>query len=172
MSILTRFSFLTALIFSVATIAPALGGAPLTSPTGRVVLTIGGAIEHTNSDGQAAFDREMLRQLGTEKIETSTSWTTGTPEFEGVLARDVLRAVGASGESVLATAINDYEIEIPISDFEEYPVLFALEMDGVELTARDKGPLWIVYPRDDYKNLRGQKTDEKWLWQLVKITVR
>ena len=164
--------FVIAMIIFMAMIRPVSGEVPLASPTSRIVLTVNGSIERTNAEGRAVFDRDMLRQLGMTRVVTSTSWTSGTPEFEGVLARDVLQAVGASGESVLAIAINDYEIEIPISDFEKYPVLFALEMDGVELTTRDKGPIWIVYPRDEYEIFRDQKTDEKWLWQLVEITVR
>ena len=151
---------------------PVLADAPLPQPTGRVVLTVTGAINHTNADGRAEFDRTMLRDLGTASLTTSTAWTDGTPEFAGVLARDVLRAVGARGTVVTATALNDYSIDIPISDVETYRVLFALTMNGVELTVRDKGPIWIVYPRDDHGELQNPTSDEKWIWQLSRLDIR
>ncbi len=154
------------------TVAPALADTPLAKPSGRVILTISGAIDHTNADGRAEFDRKMLQQLGTTAFATSTTWTDGTPEFEGVLARDILRAVGARGTTALAVALNDFSFEIPIADFEDYPVLFALRMNGVELTARDKGPISIVYPRDQRRELRNQMTESKWVWQLARIDVR
>ena len=162
---------LAVLVASLA-VAPALAETPLAKPSGLVILTISGAIEHTNAGGRAEFDRKMLERLGTTAFATSTAWTDGTPEFEGVLARDILRAVGARGTKVLAVALNDYSFEIPISDFEDYSVLFALRMNGVELTARDKGPIWIVYPRDRHRELQNQMTKSKWVWQLAKIDVR
>lgn len=153
-----------------STSAPALES--LAQPTGRVILTVSGAIERTNMDGQADFDRAMLERLGTTDLATSTSWTDGVPEFKGVLVRDVLRAVGAHGTVVTATALNDYSLEIPIADFDNYQVLFALEMNGTELTARDKGPIWIVYPRDDHSELQDGIFDLKWVWQLAKIEIK
>ena len=157
----------------VATMATAaVADKPLPKPAGRVLLTVTGAIDHTNADGRAEFDRQMLEALGVTALKTSTTWTDGTPLFEGVLGRDILGAVGAEGVTVRAIALNDYDIDIPISDFDRYRVLFALKMDGVELTARDKGPIWIVYPRDDHKELQTEKLDWKWIWQLIRLEVK
>lgn len=152
--------------------SPAIGGSMLEAPKGRVILTISGAIDQTNGEALARFDHDMFEELGTTRITTSTSWTDGPQVFEGVLARDVMNAVGAEGLTIAATALNDYQITIPVEDFEKYDVLFATHMNGVELTARDKGPIWIVYPRDDHKELRNQTVDAKWLWQLSKISVQ
>ena len=69
-------------------------------------------------------------------------------------------------------ALNDYEVEIPTQDFYRYPVVLAFEMNGKTLTPRDKGPLWIVYPRDDYSELDGLDTDRKMIWQLVELQIR
>ncbi len=50
------------------------------------------------------------------------------------------------------------------------PVL-ATKVDGRALTIRDKGPLWIVYPRDHHKILQDAKYDARWVWQLNKLHV-
>jgi hypothetical protein len=70
---------------------------------------------------------------------------------------------------VVVTALNDYRIEIPMDDLISYPVLFALSMNGQRLTARDKGPVWIVYPRDQYAELHGEKARSRSVWQLIGI---
>jgi hypothetical protein len=54
--------------------------------------------------------------LGTTKLNTSTAWTAGEAKFEGVLARDLLQAVGAQGTEVVATALNDYVATIPFAN--------------------------------------------------------
>jgi hypothetical protein len=155
-----------------AVVAPSLATAPLPEPSGRVILTVTGAIQHAGKGGRAQFDRKMLEALGTTTVTTSTSWTDGATVFEGVLARDVLRAVGAQGGTVTAVALNDYKIDIPVQDFARYRVLFALKMDGVTLSPRDKGPIWIVYPRDDHRELRTESVDAKWIWQLARLEIR
>ena len=147
----------------------------LTAVSGRVLLIISGKIEHSNSqrNGQpvAEFDQSMLEDIGLTSMRTSTIWTDGVKEFAGPLARDVLAMVGAKGSNVVATALNDYKVTIPVSDFENYPVLLALSMDGQKLSRRDKGPMWIVYPRDEYPELASPETNTKWIWQLKELVV-
>src|SRR5205085_10237860 len=91
--------------------------------------------------GVARFDRPMLEALGVQKLTTSSAWTTGPTEFEGVLASAVLDAVGAVGTAVHATALNDYAVTIPIDELRRYPVLLALKMNGQYLKIMDKGPV-------------------------------
>jgi hypothetical protein len=145
---------------------------PLPHPTGPVILTVTGAIARTNAQGKAEFDRAMLEALGLSQLATSTEWTDGKPAFTGVLASKLLAAVGAHGTTVLATALDDYQIAIPLDDFTRYPVLLALTMNGAQLTPRDKGPIWIVYPRDDHPELRNPQINERWIWQLQALEVR
>ena len=141
----------------------------LPAPSGRVILSISGNITSTNGDNIAAFDRSMLEGLTVTRIRTTTPWTEGVREFEGVLARDLMALLGAEGTIVIATALNDYKVEIPVSDFVRYPVLLAISMDGVPLGIRDKGPVWIIYPQDDYAELNTETTQHKWIWQLKSL---
>lgn len=141
-------------------------------PTGPVILTVSGNIEGVGSGPVVRLDRAMLEGLGTTKLKTSTAWTTGEAEFEGILARDLLEAVGAEGTLVVATALNDYVASIPLREFYDYPVLLALKMNGEYLHIRDKGPIWIVYPRDQFEELRNSMIDRKWVWQLSELEIR
>ncbi len=143
----------------------------LAKPSGPVVLTLSGNIQHTNSDGRAEFDRAMLEALGTKTVKMETPWTEGEPVFEGVKMIDLLNAVGADGEVVTATALNDYMIDIPLSDFEKYPVILALKMNGEYMRVRDTGPLWIIYPQNEYPELNNPSTRRKWVWQLNRLDI-
>ena len=149
-----------------------LAQSTIAPPQGPVLLTISGAITNTNGEGVAKLDREMLLSLGLHELKTTTSWTDGVKTFRGVLASDVMEYVGVYGTKVTATALNDYVVEIPVSDFEKYGVVFALWMDGEQLTRRNKGPIWPVYPRDDFPELMNRSSDKKWIWQLVTMEIR
>ena len=153
-------------------LAGAARAAGLSQPAGPVILRVSGRIRETNAEGGVArFDRPMLEALGVQKLTTSSAWTTGPTEFEGVLASAVLDAVGAEGTAVHATALNDYAVTIPIDELRRYPVLLALKMNGQYLKIMDKGPIWIVYPRDQYRELQDSLTDKKWVWQLHELQV-
>jgi hypothetical protein len=143
---------------------------PIAKPTGPVVLTITGAIAETNAPGKAEFDQAMLDALGADTVKTSTEWTEGKPSWEGVRLSRVLDAVGAKGTAVLATALNDYSGEIGMDVIRDYPVLLATGMNGEPLAA-DKGPIWIIYPIDDYPELL-ERDDLLWAWQLATVDVR
>lgn len=130
-----------------------------------IILEVSGNVEATRS-----FTLADLKGLGVTTIATTTAWTDGTLLFEGVLARAVLDAVGpVSSDHVTAQALNDYQADIPISDFIDYDVIFAWSMDGQMLSRRDKGPLWIVYPRDTAAVLSEERYEHRWVWQLNRL---
>jgi hypothetical protein len=144
----------------------------LPRPTERVILTVAGAITRTNAPGRAEFDRTMLEQLGLTRLRTWTPWTEGEPEFQGVPARRLMAAVGATGTAVRALALNDFESTIPLADFERYLVLLATRTDGKQLQVRDKGPIWIIYPWADHPELDDLPTRRKSVWQLRSLHVQ
>jgi hypothetical protein len=145
---------------------------PLPTPEGTVILTVTGNLALTNADGSATFDRQMLEDVGVSEVETTTPWLDGVQVFTGVLARTLFERVGAEGTTVVATALNDYTVSIPMDDFLNYDVLLATEMNGEEMRVSDKGPIWIVYPRDDHPELQERRISERWVWQLKALEVQ
>lgn len=163
-------SFAAAPIFALA--PAALGDeTQLPPPDSEVILTIAGQITRTNLEFRAVFDETMLSGLPSTTLETTTAVTDGVKRFDGFLMRDLLAHVGAEGQTVTATALNDYVVNIPIEDFERFDVLVATHMDGEPLLPSDKGPLWIVYPRDNQAELQDIRYDYRWVWQLVRLDV-
>jgi hypothetical protein len=145
--------------------------ATLPAPQERSILEVTGKIANTNTGDRARFDLPMLEKIGVSRLKTSTAWTEGQPVFEGVLVRDLLSAVGASGEKITVVALNDYKVDVPMSDFKNFPVILAYRMDGEALRVKDKGPLWIIYPQDDFPELKNKQTQNKWVWQVKEIQI-
>ena len=156
------------LMFALAPVA----AQPLPKPKERAILEVSGKIKVTNGEDKASFDLAMLESIGIAKIKTTTAWTEGTPQFEGVSLKALLDRIGASGDTITAVALNDYKVEIPIADFSRYPVILAYRMNGDLLRIRDKGPLWIIYPQDDLPALKTKETQSKWVWQIKELRVR
>jgi len=146
--------------------------ASLPEPSERLILSISGKIANVNKGDTAQFDRPMLEALGMSGFETTTPWYPGPVRFDGVRMDRLLEALGASGDRVLAYALNDYATELPVSDFATYGVLLALKRDGEYMPVRDKGPLFIVYPFDSKPELRHQRFYSRSAWQLARLDVR
>lgn len=150
----------------------ALQAAPLPEPAGPVLLTVTGSIANTNAPGAANFDRAMLESLGLSDLTTATPYTDGKPTFRGVIVSKVLDAVGATGQKLTAAAVNGYQIELDVDEMRRYPILMALEQDGEPLRLRDRGPLWVILPSDQYPELAADTQNFKSIWQLKSLDVQ
>lgn len=139
---------------------------------GRVLLTVTGKIRAPDGTDSIRLDRAGLEDLGTASFVSKTPWYPDPVKFEGVLMSRLMAAVGASGDTVVATALNDYVTEIPVADFATYGVLLALKRDGEYMSPRDKGPLFVVYPYDSDPALRHQRFYSRSAWQLTRIEIR
>lgn len=165
--------FLTgALIGGTALAVRPAAAAPLPQPTEKPILTVFGKITNFNKDKTAQFDRPMLEALGMSSFETNTPWYNGPVRFEGVPMERLMQAVGATGDKVVAYALNDYSTELPRSDFAQYNVLLALKRNGEYMPVRDKGPLFIVYPYDSNPELRHQRFYSRSAWQVARLVVQ
>jgi hypothetical protein len=166
-----RFAAAFALLLSLG-FGQAQADAALSAPHGAAILTMSGAIAHTNADGGAAFDAEMLAALPRHRIVTATPWYDGPRTFEGPLLRDVLAAVGASGRTLEVEALNDYAAEVPFADALAYNVVIADRIDGQPIPVRERGPLFIIYPFDQVPQLKTEQYYQRSVWQVKSIEVR
>ena len=169
-AILRRFAFIFA-CFTTLNTFPSQSES-LGAVSGRIILTVTGKISVTNAKDEAQFDIALLESLSDATLVTSTLWTDGPIRFEGVWAQDLLKAVGATGNKVVALALNDYQVEIPLDDFSSQKVLLALKMNGIYMRVRDKGPIWIIYPPSRDGDMQDMATRSEMVWQLEELEVR
>lgn len=143
----------------------------LPAPDGQVVLRVSGLIGVTNDTDGAAFDMKMLKGLPATEIRTTTIWTEGEQVFLGVSLANLLDRVEATGNKMDAYAINDYNTEIPMSDAVDGGPIVAYMRNGAEMSVRNKGPLWVVYPFDDDPKYMSEQIYSRSIWQLDRIKV-
>jgi|SRR5690625_3849667 len=142
--------------------------ATLPAPTSGLEIVY----DHNGHQHHETLSPQDLLRLAPQKIRTHTVVTDGSIEFEGVWMRDVLAQAPVRGDEVIAIALNDYRINIPTRDFDDFDVLLAWVADGKVLEAHNKGPFWIIYPRDDHQELQDIRYDTRWVWQLLQLQVQ
>ncbi len=116
-----------------------------------VLLTVSGLITKTNSQDQKsyAFSFEDLQKVGDKKIQATTI-DTGKSIYTGPLIRDILKTVGASpaAKDVILVGLDDYQVRVPMTDFEKWDVIVAHTLNGKRMVLETKWPLWVMYPLD------------------------
>jgi hypothetical protein len=144
----------------------------LQEPDGTIVLTVTGTISRTNAPGAAEFDLQMLDALEQRVATVSTPWFDAPVTFEGPLGSAILNAVGASGDTMVITALNDYSSPVPMDDFRTWPVILATRINGERMSVREKGPLFVIYPFDLDGSLFNEVYFNRSVWQVRSIDVR
>ncbi len=165
------------LVQRAGTLACALLAAPWTSTRAQaqspapapVVLTLSGRLDRAGPGGQVDFDMAALAALPQHRFNTRTPWFDKPREFSGPLLRDVLAAAGAQGDTLRLGALNDYRVDMPVSDTRRYDVLLARLLDGRPMRVRDHGPLFLVYPYDQVAGLHNVVFYSRSVWQLRTI---
>lgn len=149
-----------------ATFVVAVSGASLASAETAltVIDTSGNVIVELNDDDLLAMSQLV--------IVTANEFVDGTAEFSGPLARDIVALLGAEVETVILGAANDYSVEVPVADFTNYDVIFAMFQNGVQLSPRDKGPIWVIYPMSEHIELQDRVYNDRLIWQLMKVTAK
>jgi len=119
----------------------------------------------------ASFGMKFLKSLPQRTFVAQTPWYKDSVKFTGPLLRDVLAAAKIKGSVIHATALDEYRTSIPFSDALDYDVILAHQMNGATLTAKNKGPLFIVYPYDSKPELQTVRFYERSIWQLKSLQV-
>ena len=143
----------------------------LAAPEGRVVLLVHGQITATNGEEGAAFDLAMLEEMPVTEFTTSTVWTEGASTYTGVLMRDLLEMLGANGSQLVASAVDGYQVVIPLDELHADGPIIAYRRDGELMPLRDRGPLWVLFPFDDNPAYRNETSYGRSIWQLTQIAI-
>jgi hypothetical protein len=164
--------FVQAAAVTVCLSGTAMHAQSLAAPEGEVILTVTGAVTATNAENGIELDLAMLEAMAAVEFETSTIWTDGPQVFRGVSLATLMQELGASGTVMAASALNDYTVEIPVSDAVEEGPILAYAVNGSPLSVRDKGPLWVVYPYDMNSDYQAELIYARSIWQVAKIEFR
>lgn len=141
------------------------------APKGPVVLTVTGLRDDAGQPTSAQLDMNALQSLPQTQFETHTMWTDGMQRFQGVELKVLLDSLHVTQGNLIATAINDYRIEIPIDEIESGGPMIAHTRNGSPMPVRDKGPLWLVYPYDQNPKYSTEVIFSRSIWQLNRLEI-
>lgn len=123
--------------------------------------------------GQIAFSLADLRSMEQRTIRTGNDFVDGIAEFRGPEAFALIDLIGRAGaDRVRMTAWNDYSVEFGLEEIERYRPVLALSVNGRQLTMRDRGPVWLMFPVDEHDELQDPSFNNKMIWQLRTIELR
>ena len=142
-------------------------------PSGDVAMTVGGAVSKITEGSVVELDLATIEQMGLIRYVVHDPWLDQDLEFTGVLLSAFVDAVGASPDATTLTfqAIDDYEVEITISDIRRWPIMLATRTNGEPMTLEDKGPTRVVFPYDQFPEIDQLVYKNLWIWQISAITV-
>lgn len=133
-------------------------------------LSISGLIPLTNNEA-VKLSVDELSKIAPTSFITTTIWTEGPQEFEGASLKGLLNHLGVTSGTLVARAVNDYSVNIPVADIEIGGPMIAYRRNGKTMPVRDKGPFWIVYPYDLEDKYRSEEVFSRSIWQLTSIEI-
>ncbi|MCV6547828.1 MAG: molybdopterin-dependent oxidoreductase [Cohaesibacter sp.] len=145
---------------------------PYEEPKERTIITITGKISSDIPDGIARIGYDTLEKMDVKDLKTRTFYSKNKYNFSGVLMRDLLDYVGAKGDMLEVTALDDYRITVPISDYYDYDVWLVFKLDGKRLSIRNRGPARIIYPIEQKPELNDKKIAGRYIWQIKGMKIK
>ncbi|WP_168385237.1 oxidoreductase [Erwinia amylovora] len=109
-----------------------------------------------------------LEKLPSWEIKTSTNFTPQSI-FTGVKLSDLLENYHVSSEVIRAFAWDDYSYTLPVAELIKYSVTLAYKKNNEYMDMSEMGPYAIIYPRDNYHELKTLEVNAKTVWQVKTI---
>ena len=119
------------------------------APTGKVVVTVTGAIANTNSDKGLELDLEMLEGIGLVDYSGKDPWL-GNKKYTGVLLSEILKYAEAdeAAVEVVVIAKDGKKVTVAVDTLKEYPIMLATKDGGKAIGSGVGGPVKLVFPHN------------------------
>ena len=154
---------------------PSSTGTPLLTFTGKLGGTGGASAGTTGGVGggepAVSLDRAAVDSLNRIELTVYDPFQKQQLGYKGVWLMDLLRAVGVaeSASNLHITALDDYVVDIPMSDVRAGGIFLAVQnLDGSPIPVSGGGPTRIVF-RD---GTPAGNNSEQWIWSLATIEVQ
>ena len=122
--------------------------------------------------GSVTVKQADLLAMEQTAFETDNPWTGGVTAFSGPTIESVLNAVKADGQTLKATALDDYSVSIPVNFLIQNKAIFAVSMNGKTLPlTEDFGPAWIMVNWDAHPDVNKEEFHAYGIWSLKSVTV-
>lgn len=149
-------------------------GDAIPAPTGEVILTVSGNISAKNNGDTLELDMATLEKFGVVKYDIDDPWTKTTVNYSGILFSDFLKIVGAStsAENIHVIALDDYEVDITVTEVQKWPVLLATQSNGTYMTVAENGPTRVIFPFGRFSDVDVVLYQDLSIWNIKSIEVQ
>ncbi len=160
-----KFTHLIGMFFLVCLASPSVQAVPPGYKYGDLLVT------EQKTNRKVIINKATFDTLPVSEIVTSTPWQKKST-FSGVSFTEILKYADMNGSRLRVHALNDYWVEIPMSDVANYNIILASKIDGKPFNIRDFGPYFVIYPVDERREeLNSPVKFSKFVWQVDSITV-
>ncbi|MBD1557106.1 molybdopterin-dependent oxidoreductase [Vibrio sp. S9_S30] len=130
------------------------------------ILTVTGEVEKPVN-----YTLEKIKSFPQFLITTNTPWTNEAHSYKGPKLEDILTDAKAKGSWLTLKALDKYQVTVDFERIRQFNPILAWEDNGKEMSVRGKGPLWVILPKDHYKELQSQIFNDYMVWQLINVEV-
>ncbi|WDD93112.1 hypothetical protein Bsp3421_003165 [Burkholderia sp. FERM BP-3421] len=142
---------------------------------GPLTLEIGGNLGHPRRSAQSRLPLRRSRAArAARRAHRDLDQLDAAAHLARAPPRGRARArAGAHGSAIKVYAYDDYREEIPMALITRYHPILAYSGDGKRLALSDFGPLFIVFPRDQYPGeLSGVTSQRRFVFHVRRIDVK
>ncbi len=121
------------------------------------------------------FELAELQALGRRTVVTRVPWARSAPpgRWEGVPLSRLVAQLRGEGHDLRVSALNGYHAILPWSDISRFDPLLAWSFEGQPIRPRNKGPLVLVYPFDQHRELLGNEVyNDRSVWHVNRIEIQ
>jgi hypothetical protein len=154
--------FLVSCIFAGCGSKAASGGATTTTAK-KTLVTV------TNGSEKLALTEDEFSSMKTKQKVTDPN-LKATHDYEGVKLSDLMAKVNAKDcKTVKVIAKDKMTIEIKAEDATKYPIMIANVQDGKGVPGGEGGPVKLIYPYDEYPDIKDLYKPDTWCWFVVDV---
>lgn len=124
----------------------------------------------------ATLDWAELQRIGTSHVQTINPQNPDkkTPtNFRGVLVRDLLARFAADPTATEATfvALDGFRATVELADARTHRMLLALEAEGRPIPKSSGGPIFLVHPWSEAKEMQWKYPDRFWSFYVSHLVI-
>lgn len=136
-----------------------------------VILTVSGNVDDSLPEGGLHLTLAQLQNLPQRTYVTDNAWINEPQYFKGPKLTDVLKLAGAKSTALVLEALNDYHVELDVTEIERLEPILAWSNNDKVMTVRNKGPLWLIFNIKSQPKLDELHFNDYMIWQLNHIVV-
>lgn len=134
----------------------------------QVILKVEQVFDKKREKIIGSYTLNDLSKFNQSLIITKTTWTPKS-KFSGPRLYDLLVSLNGYGKNIKIETLDDYKTNLSWNDIKKYQPILATHMNGNKLSIDSYGPLWVIFPVDNYPEFKTLYSDSKLAWQVKKV---